>query len=500
MNRASVQMPILIGFGAMLLILTAVVLANIYQIHVFSEQIRAIVLERNKKSDLAALMSKLHGDRYRSLVHASALADPFERDDEIRRFREMARDFIKARDQFLTLPLDDNETATWETIRAEVRKVEAEAEAVVDYLQADYLDTAKELIKTRLAPPQERMMSGWGHLLHVQNEKNKEALRQSDQMDGELRQLSIVFGGLAVAIGLSVALFAVRTGNRLARELWDEKERAQVTLESISEAVLRINGRGEICYLNPYAEFLLDTHLLPEGGCKPADILQLVDKTTRAPLLETLLDDLRRDLKTVLPDNVCLVTASGMEYDVEGSGAPLRLTSEGRIGAVIVLRDVTERRDTLRRLTGRSGVDPITGLTDARLMEERLASALMGKRSEDQPLGFVLVRFDNLDQIEASAGGAGRQALFGEVARMLRLRLRDSDMISRFDDTGFGVILPSCPEAKAAEIAEELRQMFEHYRMHWDGRDLPIEAHIGGVQIPPFSGTLEDCLRAAGGA
>jgi diguanylate cyclase (GGDEF)-like protein len=500
MNRASAQMPILIGFGAMLLILTAVVLANIYQIHVFSEQIRAIVLERNKKSDLAALMSKLHGDRYRSLVHASALTDPFERDDEIRRFREMARDFIKARDQFLALPLDDNEIATWESIRAEVRKVEAESEAIVDYLQADYLDTAKAVIKTRLAPHQEQMMSGWGHLLHVQNEKNKEALSQSNQMDGELRHLSIVFGGIAVAIGLSVALFAIRTSNRLASELWDEKERAQVTLESISEAVLRLNGRGEICYLNPYAEFLLDTRVAPGSRCKPVDVLQLVDKTTRASLLEPLLNDLRRDLRTVLPDNVCLVTAAGMEYDVEGSGAPLRLTGEDAMGAVIVLRDVTERRDTLRRLTGRSGVDPITGLTDARLMEERLAGALLGKRSEDQPLGFMLIRFDNLAEIEASAGGAGRQALFGDVARMLRMRLRDSDMISRFDDTGFGVILPTCPEVKATEIAEELRQAFARYQLHWDGRDLPVVAHVGGVQIPPFTGTLDDCLRAAGAA
>lgn len=498
MKRTSVQTPIILGFTAMLLILTAVVLANIYQIHVFSEHIRAIVLERNKKSDLAALMNELHRNRYRSLIHATALTDPFERDDEIRYFREMAREFIKARDQFTSLPLDESELATWETIRAEVRKVEAESEVIVEYLQADYLDTAKTLIKNRLAPLQDSMMAGWNQMLYVQNEKNKAALRESDTMDNELRQLSIVLGGFAVLIGFSVAVFAVRTSRRLETDLQEEKERAQITLEAISEAVIRINPQGEICYLNPYAEFLLDLQLPATGDCKAVSAIQLLDKNSRTSLLEPMLADVRRNLKASLPANACLVTEQGMEYDVEGSAAPMRMGAMDTPGAVMVLRDVTEVRNTLRSQTGCNGVDPLTGLTDSLVLEDRLASALRGKRSEDQPLGFLLVRFDNLNDIRDIAGNSSIDSLFRQAAHLLQLQIRDSDLLSRFDNAGFGILLTKCPETKVLDIAAEIQRAFDQFRLEIDQHNIPVKAHVGRVLIPPFAGTLYDCLRAAG--
>jgi diguanylate cyclase (GGDEF)-like protein len=497
MKRTSVQTPIILGFGAMLLILATVVLANIYQIHVFSEHIRTIVLERNKKSDLAALMNELHRNRYRALVHATALSDPFERDDEIRYFREMAGEFIKARDQFTSLPLDESELATWESIRAEVRKVEAESEVIVDYLQADYLDTAKTLIKNRLAPLQDSMMAGWNQMLYVQNEKNKAALRESNAMDSELRQLSIILGAIATLVGFSVAAFAIRTSRRLEADLQEEKERAQITLEAISEAVIRINPQGEICYLNPYAEFLLGMQL-PEGGCGEISAVQLLDKNSRTSLLEPMLADLRRNLKLSLPANACLVTTQGMEYDVEGSGAPMRMGTTEAPGAVIVLRDVTEMRNSLRSQGGCAGIDPITGLTDSLVLEDRLSSALRGKRSEDQPLAFLLVRFDNLDDISAVAGNSSIDLVFRQTTHLLQLRIRDSDLLCRYDNTGFGILLTKCPEAKAMDIADDILRSIEQYRLRIDQHSLSVKAHIGRVLIPPFAGTLYDCLRAAG--
>lgn len=497
MRRTSVQVPIILGFGAMLLILTAVVLANIYQIHAFNAQIRTIVLERNKKTDLAALMKELHDERFIALTRGASLDDPFARDDEISRFRELARRFIKARDQFMGLPLDDSEKAIWESVRTEVRRIEAEAEVVFEYQQANRPDLAKLLVDTRLAQAHKRMMAGWSELIEVQNEKNLDALSQSDRMDAELARLSVVLGGIAVLIGVSVALFAIRTSRRLELELLNEKERAQVTLEAISDAVIRINPQGEICYLNRAAESLIEDQL-PPGGCKPISILQLLDKTERTPLIEPMLADLENNLRTALPDNACLVSPDGMEYDVEGIGAPLRMGSDKTLGAVIVLRDVTEARNTLRRQNSGSGVDPLTGLTDPLQLEDRLASALLGKRASDQPMGFLLIRLDNAAEIRLSAGNAALETLLHRLGQSLRLHIRDTDIVSRLDDTRFGILLPACPESKAAEIAGKIRAALSKHRLEWEKQQLPARAWVGAVHIPPFSGSVEDCMRAAG--
>jgi diguanylate cyclase (GGDEF)-like protein len=496
-KRTSVHAPIILGFGAMLLILTAVVLANVYQTHVFSEHIRAIVQERNKKSELAALMNELHRARYRSLIHASVLTDPFARDDEIRYFRDMAREFIEARDEFMSLPLDESEISTWESIRVEVRKVEAEAESIIDHLEDDDLDTAKRMISTRLASMQEKMMAGWSQMLYVQSEKNKQALLDSARMDRDLRQLSIVLGGVAVLIGFSVAMFAVRTSRRLEEALVNEKEQAQTTLESISDAVIRVNPQGDICYLNPPAEFLLDMQLQP-GDCKPVDALQLIERESRKPLLDGVLTDLRRNLKVVLPENTCLVTKEGMEYDIQGSASPLRLGPRGASGAVIILRDVTEARSSLRRQYGYADFDPVTGLSDPRAIEDRLASALHGKRSADQPMGFLLVRLGNLESIRASAGNSAAESILQQIGQILRLRVRDRDLICRLGPDSLGMLLAVCPEAKVAEIADDVRQSLALYHFDAGSERLSVDALIGKVLIPPFSGTLEECMRAAG--
>jgi diguanylate cyclase (GGDEF)-like protein len=497
MNRTSVQVPIILGFAALLLILFAVVASNVYQINTFGTQIRAIVLERNKKSDLAAVMNELHRARYRSLLHASVLSDPFRRDEEISYFRELAREFIKARDQFTALPLDDSEMATWQMIRGYVRNVEAEAEVIQDALQDDKLDEAQRMIKDRLAPMQERMMAGWTQLLYVQGEKNREALLQSERIDRDVRRMSIVLGSIALVIGLAVAILAIRGSRRLEEALLEEKERAQVTLASISEAVIRLNARGEVSFLNPYAEFLLGARLEGEATRDLTSVLQLLDGASRESILGGLIADLKRGIGANLPAGTRLVTGDGMEYEVDGSIAPLGQGLGGG-GAVLVLRDVTENHDSLRRRSGCLGVDPVTGLADALQIEERLGSALLGKRAKDQPLAFILARLDNLEAIRAQGGNESLNRLMLHIARQLSMQVRDSDLIGHMDDNTLGILLPSCSEEKANAIAEAVRAALGSLRPVPAVPELGVAARVGVVCIPPFTGTLHDCLRAAG--
>ncbi|GEM_PF-5735859 len=173
MRKKSVQVPIVIGFGLILLILATVLAVNLSQMRQFSQHIRSVVLEQNRKSDLAAIMNELQRNRYRSLLHASALSDPFERDEELRHYHDLAKEFIQTRDDFLSLPLDDGEMSTWETIRRNVKHVEAEASIILDHMSADRQELARRLIKTRLSPVHERMMAGWNQLLYVQSEKTR---------------------------------------------------------------------------------------------------------------------------------------------------------------------------------------------------------------------------------------------------------------------------------------------------------------------------------------
>ena len=496
MSRTSVQIPILIGFSLILLILGVVIAANISQIHNFSTQIRTIVLERNQKSELAAYMKRLQRSRYRSLLYASALEDPFERDEELRYFHSLAGDFIKARDKFTLLPLDRDEASMWNAIRSDVQQIRSESVIVLDHLEGNRLELARRLIKTRIAPIQERLMDSWSRLVDKQSEKNKGDLVETDRLESEIKRLSLLLGAFALLVGVIVAYVALRISRHLEDTLRQEKDRAQLVLESISEAVIRLNAKGEICYLNPYAEHTLGIKLDYDPACKSGNELQLVDKLTRESFTEVLLEDLRRGIRVSFPPNTCLISSEGMEYDVEGGGTPL-IGREHLMGAVIVFRDVTENLEALRKNTGRGRIDLITGLSDSMALESRLADALQGQRAKDHPLAFLRIQILNLDEIRQTLGTTARDILMRQIASQLQTRIRETDVLASMNDNSFGILLITCPEPKAAHIASHIRDSLAHYQLHWEDHSHPILFQVGMVQIPPFAGTLTECLEAA---
>ena len=157
----SALVPVIAGFSVILLLLLAVTAIGVTHIRQLSNQLTAIVSERNQKSEFAASMRGLHESRFQSMLLASSMDDAFDRDEEIMRFSEMAREFIQIRDRFLALPLDTSELELWEEMRGEVRQVELYADQVFDLLQSNQLAQARQFIKQVLTPHQERMMQGW---------------------------------------------------------------------------------------------------------------------------------------------------------------------------------------------------------------------------------------------------------------------------------------------------------------------------------------------------
>nr|MBP8902660.1 hypothetical protein [Thiobacillaceae bacterium] len=117
MRTPSALVPVVAGFGVILLLLLAVTAIGVTHIRHLSNQLTAIVSERNQKAEFAATMHALHQARYQSLTLASSLDDPFLRDEEMMRFARMAGTFIQVRDRFLDLPLDADELELWHEIR-----------------------------------------------------------------------------------------------------------------------------------------------------------------------------------------------------------------------------------------------------------------------------------------------------------------------------------------------------------------------------------------------
>ncbi|OIR06447.1 blue-light-activated protein [mine drainage metagenome] len=122
-----------------------------------------------------------------------------------------------------------------------------------------------------------------------------------------------------------------------------ERERLSVTLRSMSEGVVTTDTDGRVQYLNPAAEQLLECAGEHCVGRRLGEICVLVHERTKAPVRLPDMETLAQLREAEVPPQTMLVGGQGRTCVVEGRLASLQ-KSEGRaLGAVLVLRDMTER-------------------------------------------------------------------------------------------------------------------------------------------------------------
>lgn len=136
------------------------------------------------------------------------------------------------------------------------------------------------------------------------------------------------------------------------RRLRASERHYATTLSSIGDAVLSTDAAGHITFLNPVAEALTGWTMAEASGRPFHEVFRILDEETRQPP-EGPLDRVLRDGVVVgLGNRTLLVARDGREIPIDDCAAPIRDERGTCTGAVLVFRDVTERRraqEALRR-------------------------------------------------------------------------------------------------------------------------------------------------------
>ncbi|RPH53765.1 PAS domain S-box protein, partial [bacterium] len=131
---------------------------------------------------------------------------------------------------------------------------------------------------------------------------------------------------------------------RAERELAGERERLRITLASIGDAVISTDAEGRVTYLNGVAEALTGWTQAEAAGRLLPDVFHVVNEQTRQPAENPALQALREGTVVGLASHSVLLARDGSERPVDDSSAPILDESGTAVGAVLVFRDVTERR------------------------------------------------------------------------------------------------------------------------------------------------------------
>jgi len=289
------------------------------------------------------------------------------------------------------------------------------------------------------------------------------------------------------------------TQRKLAeRALFKEKERAQVTLQSIGDAVITTDAEGRVDYLNPAAEDLTGWERRQAQGRPIEEILKLVDDQSGDPVENPVLRALREGRVVGLSDNVAMQTQGGAQIAIQDSAAPIQDSRGEILGAVMVFHDVRHARQLHRKLSYQASHDSLTGLINRREFEERLADALAAVQSgKASPHVLLYMDLDQFKVVNDTCGHTAGDLLLRQLGDLLQTRVRGSDVLARLGGDEFAVLLEECTLAQAVGVGEALREAIAEYRFAWRDSNLQVGVSIGIVELDPEIKNVNELLGQA---
>ena len=139
-------------------------------------------------------------------------------------------------------------------------------------------------------------------------------------------------------------------------------------------------------------------------------------------------------------------------------------TAAGALGAALGARIELE---LLRRQPGR---DPVTGLPDASTFHARVAEEMSRARRHGLPVAVAIINLDHFGALNTRYGRETGDAALAEVALMLRLLLRDTDIVARLGGDTFGLLLPETDAGPALRCAQRVTRAIEEHSFARVGR------------------------------
>ncbi|HPX87719.1 MAG TPA: EAL domain-containing protein [Methylophilaceae bacterium] len=279
-------------------------------------------------------------------------------------------------------------------------------------------------------------------------------------------------------------------------ELELEKERAQVTLEGIADAVITSNENGFVLYMNAAAERLTGIKL-GEAKVKTLNALfrlMAEDKTT--PVDSNWLTDSYSALEEVI-----LERADGNEFVIRKSASPLYDRDGNTFAIVTVLHDVTMLRTLSNQLSFQARHDQLTGLINRYEFDRKAQLAIDDAATENRVHCLAYFDLDQFKIVNDTCGHMAGDVLLKQLSNHIKTKVRSSDTLARLGGDEFALLLMGCDLIKAQEIIESLLQVVREYRFTFDDKVFKIGASVGLTEISPISKlTLSELLSTVDAA
>ena len=275
--------------------------------------------------------------------------------------------------------------------------------------------------------------------------------------------------------------------------IFKEKTRAEIALNSISDAVICTDIDCNIDYLNIAAEKITGWSRAEAHGLPINQVFNIIHSSTRKPAFSPIGLVLQTNKPRALSPDTLLIKRDGTEVAIEDSTSPIHNWDGQLTGVVIVFHDVSATKAMALKMTHLAQHDFLTNLPNRVLLNDRIEQAITLASRHHTRLAILYLDLDNFKHINDSLGHATGDKLLQSVTSRLKECVRDSDTVSRQGGDEFVILLAETKNSEDAAISAQ--KIIDHMQaMHQlDKSQLHITTSIG-ISVYPADGLDAETL------
>ncbi|MHB8471651.1 MAG: sensor domain-containing protein [Gammaproteobacteria bacterium] len=234
-----------------------------------------------------------------------------------------------------------------------------------------------------------------------------------------------------------------------------EKARAEITLNSITDAVIGTDILGNVDYLNAAAERMTGWAKEQARGRPIGEVMKTVKGGTRDPHAHVGEIERSHNRPMGLAAGTILIRRDGSKVAIEESAAPIHDSTSLIVGAVVVFRDLTATQAMAMKMMHLAQHDFLTNLPNRVLLNDRIAQAIILAKRRGTTLALLFIDLDNFKHINDSLGHAIGDQLLQSVAQRLCTCVRSSDTVSRQGGDEFVILVTEDSFAENASLTAD---------------------------------------------
>ena len=280
-----------------------------------------------------------------------------------------------------------------------------------------------------------------------------------------------------------------------------DREKLELTLNSIKNGVIVVRDTGAIDYMNLNAEKLLGVDLMEVVGAPLLNHFSVIDEMSQLDIGDDIIEKLHSQQPFKYETGIILQSTGGDQYIVECYFHPIFLGSatadKDSFNYAIIINDVSDARKYNQKLVYESTHDQLTGLSNRTEFEKILQEAIEQSHEHEFVHTVLYMDIDQFKVINDTCGHIAGDELLQQVAEKLKSTVRQRDTLARIGGDEYGLLLWRCNVEDGKRIANDIMEKLSELRFNWNDKSFSVSMSIGLVFIDQSSMTWADVLSLA---